>query len=106
MATLAIEGNKRLEQANQELFDAFSACFKTVNGRSVHTWQPHEMIMLTNDSCYFDLLDNLRSEIDQLSGSDTESGPWFWKPHDVAQLPGMGFVASLSSVAFAAVLYL
>ncbi|CAE7330182.1 Fam98a [Symbiodinium natans] len=55
MAVLAIEGHKKLEAAQQELYDAFSACFKTVNGRSVETWQPHETIMLCNDTTFFDL---------------------------------------------------
>lgn len=68
MAVLAIEGHKKLESAQQELFDAFSACFKTVNGRSVETWQPHETIMLCNDTTFFDLAEALRSEISTLTG--------------------------------------
>eukprot|EP00434_Breviolum_minutum_P003606 symbB.v1.2.003175.t1/scaffold173.1/size339812/18 len=68
MAVLALEGHKKLEAAQQELFDAFSACFKTVNGRTVETWQPHETIMLCNDTTFFDLADALRSEIAMLTG--------------------------------------
>ncbi|CAK9038041.1 unnamed protein product [Durusdinium trenchii] len=68
MAVLAIEGHKKLEAAQQELYDAFSACFKTVNGRSVDTWQPHETIMLCNDTTFFDLAEALRAEIATLTG--------------------------------------
>ncbi|CAE8696685.1 unnamed protein product, partial [Polarella glacialis] len=72
MAVLAIEGHKKLESAQQELFDAFSACFKTVNSRSIETWQPHEMIMLCNDATFFDLIDLIRTEISTLSGDATQ----------------------------------
>eukprot|EP00445_Apocalathium_hangoei_P040495 CAMPEP_0203968286 /NCGR_PEP_ID=MMETSP0359-20131031/96875_1 /ASSEMBLY_ACC=CAM_ASM_000338 /TAXON_ID=268821 /ORGANISM="Scrippsiella Hangoei, Strain SHTV-5" /LENGTH=403 /DNA_ID=CAMNT_0050906211 /DNA_START=127 /DNA_END=1334 /DNA_ORIENTATION=+ len=69
---LAIEGYKKLEAAQQELFDAFSACFKKVNNRSVETYQTHEMIMLCNDCCFFDLVEKLRQEIVSLSGDASE----------------------------------
>lgn len=74
---LAIEGHRKLEAAQQELFDAFSACYEKVNARSVDTFQPHEMIMLCNDACFFDLVEHIRTEIEALSGEATEpvAGP-------------------------------
>lgn len=42
MAVLAIEGHKKLEAAQQELYDAFSACFKTVprhGGNRLKKWR-------------------------------------------------------------------
>lgn len=71
MALLAIEGHKKLESAQQELFDAFSACYRTVNGRQVDTFQPHEMIMLCNEACFCDLIEQVRAEIEMLSGDET-----------------------------------
>eukprot|EP00429_Kryptoperidinium_foliaceum_P046408 CAMPEP_0176104316 /NCGR_PEP_ID=MMETSP0120_2-20121206/52343_1 /TAXON_ID=160619 /ORGANISM="Kryptoperidinium foliaceum, Strain CCMP 1326" /LENGTH=391 /DNA_ID=CAMNT_0017438419 /DNA_START=117 /DNA_END=1289 /DNA_ORIENTATION=+ len=68
--TLALEGYKKLETAQREVFDAFSALFKKVNGRNVETFQPHEMVMLCNDCCFFDLLDKLREEIASLSSEE------------------------------------
>ncbi|CAJ1432018.1 unnamed protein product [Effrenium voratum] len=91
MAVLAIEGHKKLEAAQQELFDAFSACFKTVNGRSIETWQPHEMVMLCNDTSFFDLADALGTEIATLSGET---------------LPPVKDVASIAALAKARELYL
>eukprot|EP00408_Alexandrium_pacificum_P065019 CAMPEP_0171159136 /NCGR_PEP_ID=MMETSP0790-20130122/2883_1 /TAXON_ID=2925 /ORGANISM="Alexandrium catenella, Strain OF101" /LENGTH=393 /DNA_ID=CAMNT_0011623623 /DNA_START=53 /DNA_END=1231 /DNA_ORIENTATION=+ len=72
MAALAIEGHKKLESAQQELFDAFSACYRKVNGRNVDTWQPHEMICLCSDACFCDLIEHIREEIELLSGEKTE----------------------------------
>ncbi|CAK0817727.1 unnamed protein product, partial [Prorocentrum cordatum] len=69
---LAIEGHRKLEAAQQELFDAFSACYKKVNGRLTEGWQPHEMIMLCNDACFFDLVEAIREEIEHLTGEQTE----------------------------------
>eukprot|EP00929_Paragymnodinium_shiwhaense_P045206 TRINITY_DN23124_c0_g1_i1.p1 TRINITY_DN23124_c0_g1~~TRINITY_DN23124_c0_g1_i1.p1 ORF type:complete len:660 (-),score=212.55 TRINITY_DN23124_c0_g1_i1:146-2125(-) len=69
---LAIEGFKKLETAQQELFEAFSACYKKVNGRNVDTFQPHELTMFCNDACFFDLIDAIRAEIDELTGEETE----------------------------------
>lgn len=91
MAVLAIEGHKKLEAAQQELYDAFSACFKTVNGRSVETWQPHETIMLCNDTTFFDLTDSLRTEIATLTGES---------------LPEVTDVSSVASLARSRELYL
>eukprot|EP00439_Symbiodinium_sp_Y106_P027280 s3251_g3.t1 len=91
MAVLAIEGHKKLEAAQQELYDAFSACFKTVNGRSVETWQPHETIMLCNDTTFFDLTDALRTEIATLTGES---------------LPEVTDVSSVASLARSRELYL
>ncbi|CAK0817726.1 unnamed protein product, partial [Prorocentrum cordatum] len=71
---LAIEGHRKLEAAQQELFDAFSACYKKVNGRLTEGWQPHEMIMLCNDACFFDLVEAIREEIEHLTGTAAAPG--------------------------------
>eukprot|EP00927_Polykrikos_kofoidii_P059514 TRINITY_DN54664_c0_g1_i1.p1 TRINITY_DN54664_c0_g1~~TRINITY_DN54664_c0_g1_i1.p1 ORF type:complete len:626 (+),score=112.79 TRINITY_DN54664_c0_g1_i1:116-1993(+) len=68
---LAIEGYKRFEAAQQELFDAFSACYKKVNGRAVESFQPHEMTMFCSDTCFFDLIESIRVEIEHVSGEPT-----------------------------------
>jgi len=68
MAPIALEGSNKIDAASREVFDAFSACFSKLNGRTVDTFQAHEMLMLTNNSCFFDLVEKLRLEIETLTG--------------------------------------
>eukprot|EP00427_Karlodinium_veneficum_P049264 CAMPEP_0169234766 /NCGR_PEP_ID=MMETSP1016-20121227/28350_1 /TAXON_ID=342587 /ORGANISM="Karlodinium micrum, Strain CCMP2283" /LENGTH=671 /DNA_ID=CAMNT_0009314249 /DNA_START=39 /DNA_END=2052 /DNA_ORIENTATION=+ len=86
---LALEGLKKLEAAQQELFDAFSACYSKVNGRDVESLQPHEMIMLCNDACFCDLIEKIREEIEQLSGEKTDEISDINGVIDLAQARGL-----------------